>query len=98
MSGLKEFQNSITWLGGIWSSNDVYFIQQRDMYTANYRPDYPECSIYDQVIHQYFDFTNTAQLRGRFAFIRFYHDEGKCRSIYVKTLEELLQVVRGEVS
>jgi hypothetical protein len=97
MSKFKEFINSITWLGGVWSSNDVYFSQQRDQYAADYRPKYPDCSPDDMTINCHHEFSSIAKQRGRYEFIRYYPDECKCRSVYVRTIDELLQVVRGIV-
>lgn len=49
MTDFKYYQSYIKSLGGIWASNDVYFAQMRDMYTAAYLPRYPERSDKDEI-------------------------------------------------
>ena len=51
MSWFKEFKNTVRAKGGIWASNDVYFSQLRDGYTAAYLPAYPQQSPKDEAIH-----------------------------------------------
>ncbi len=51
MSDFKWFKHAIRAKGGIWASNDVYFSQLRDGYTAAYLPAYPEQSPKDETIH-----------------------------------------------
>lgn len=40
----KEFKAEVLAKGGIWASDDVYFSQYRDGYSASYQPNYPEHS------------------------------------------------------
>ena len=75
----------------------MYLSQQRDEYTAEYKPNYPDGSANDQIIHQHLDHTSLARQLGRYEYIRYYPEEGKCRSVYVRTRDELLMVVRGEL-
>ena len=51
MSNFKMFQQNIKALGGIWQSEDVYFSQFRDGYSAAYKPNYPKKSINDKLIN-----------------------------------------------
>ena len=54
-SDMQNFQRNIREKGGIWASDDVYFTQFRDGFSASYRPCFPErspedCSIsYDWI-------------------------------------------------
>ena len=45
--GFKEMVKS---KGGVWNSDDVYFTQFRDGWSASYIPKYPEYSSEDQAI------------------------------------------------
>ena len=56
--GYRWFVDTVKSKGGIWASNDVYFSQMRDVYGANYLPNYPKDSEHDQRL-EYNHFTNT---------------------------------------
>ena len=43
-SNFKCFKSDVRRKGGIWASDDVYFSQFRDGYSAVYKPNYPERS------------------------------------------------------
>lgn len=47
----KKFKNIIRNLGGVWSSEDVYFSKTQSTYTAKYAPKYPESSSEDSTIN-----------------------------------------------
>lgn len=51
MGNFKDFRNDIKRSGGIWASDDVYFSQHRDGYSAAYKPNYPSDSKEDRVIN-----------------------------------------------
>lgn len=53
MGNFKDFKSSVKKKGGIWASDDVYFSQFRDGYSAAYKPNYPQDSAEDQVIYSY---------------------------------------------
>lgn len=48
--GFRDFKDSVRRQGGIWASEDVYFSQFRDGYSAAYQPEYPERSERDCTI------------------------------------------------
>lgn len=50
ISEFSIFKNSIREKGGIWASDDVYFTQYRDGYSASYKPYFPEHSVEDCAI------------------------------------------------
>lgn len=43
-SDFHNFKNNVREKGGIWASDDVYFSQFRDGFSATYKPKYPEHS------------------------------------------------------
>jgi len=50
-SGFKDFIRNVREKGGIWASEDVYFAQFRDGFSASYRPEFPERSAEDCAIN-----------------------------------------------
>ena len=50
MKGFATFKESVREKGGIWASNNVYFTQYRDGYSASYIPHWPEHSPEDCAI------------------------------------------------
>ena len=42
--GFGDFKSAVRRKGGIWASDDVYFTQYRDGYSASYKPEWPEHS------------------------------------------------------
>ena len=44
MNSFAIFKKNVREKGGIWASNDVYFTQYRDGYSASYIPRWPEHS------------------------------------------------------
>lgn len=48
--GFRNFKESVREKGGIWASDDVYFTQFRDGYSASYKPHCPEHSAEDCAI------------------------------------------------
>lgn len=53
MSDFKWFKSAVRARGGKWASNDVYFSQLKDGYTAAYLPQYPQKSKQDEAIYSY---------------------------------------------
>jgi hypothetical protein len=51
MSDFKWFKNTIRTKGGVWASDDVYFSQHKDGYSAAYLPQYPNKSNKDECIY-----------------------------------------------
>ena len=41
MSKFKDFQNEIKEINNVWNSENVFFTQMRDGYSASYTPKYP---------------------------------------------------------
>ena len=52
MSDFKCFKSAVRAKGGKWASNDVYFSQLKDGYTAAYLPQYPQKSKQDDAIYE----------------------------------------------
>lgn len=50
MTNFKIFKELVRKRGGIWASDDVYFSQFRDGYSAAYKPSYPDKDERDQKI------------------------------------------------
>lgn len=51
MSGFKQFIAAAKSKGGIWATEDVQFAQMRDIYSAGYKPEYPNDSPHDQTLN-----------------------------------------------
>lgn len=53
-SNFQMFKLGIHRIGGVFAGEDVYFSQMKDVYSAAYKPDYPNDSIKDISITQVF--------------------------------------------
>ena len=84
-SDLKNFKRAIKALGGKWASDDVYFSQMRDGYSAGYKPAYPKCCNDDMTIQTIYG-TGAAN-RGNYELIVF--RDGKFTSEYFDKLDDI---------
>lgn len=87
MSKFTMFQYKIKNIGGVWASNDVYFMQTRDSYSAAYKPCYPKSSPRDMII-QTIDRTG-AYKRGNYELIRRDEKNDRWFSEYFDNLEQV---------
>lgn len=87
MTNFKQFQNDIKNIGNIWSSNDVYFMQTKDSYSATFKPYYPSSSTRDMIIKT-IDRTG-AYKRGNYELIVFDDEGEKYTSEYFDTIDQL---------
>jgi len=51
-SSFKSFKRMIKEKGGVWQSEDVYFFQTRDTYSAEYLPEFPRYSERDLIVEE----------------------------------------------
>lgn len=85
MSKFKNFQIGVKEISKTWNSENVFFTQMRDGYSASYRPKYPEyCN--DDMIIQTLEGTEAVN-RGDYELIIF--DDGKFTSKYFNDTEEI---------
>ena len=85
MSKFKDFQNEIKEINNVWNSENVFFTQMRDGYSASYRPKYPEYCNKDMII-QTLEGTGAAN-RGNYELIIF--TGGKFISKYFNYVDEI---------
>ena len=85
MSKFKDFQNEIKEINNIWNSENVFFTQMRDGYSASYRPKYPGYCNEDMII-QTLEGTGAAN-RGNYELIIF--AGGKFTSKYFNYVDEI---------
>lgn len=86
-SDFKTFREDIKSLGGVWASENVYFSQMRDGYTAAYKPKYPEpCNKYMTIQTLW---ASGAYNRGNYELISY--REGKFSSNYFNSIAEIKQ-------
>lgn len=87
MTEFKSFIKAVREIGGKWASDDVYFFQMRDGYSATYKPEYPSSSNLDMRICTLHD--TGAQNRGNYELI--VCEDGKFVCKYYKTLQEIAE-------
>ena len=85
MSKFKDFQNEIKEINNVWNSENVFFTQMRDGYSASYRPKYPGYCNEDMII-QTLEGTGAAN-RGNYELIIF--AGGKFTSKYFNYVDEI---------
>lgn len=85
MSNFKQFQKDVRFIYPIWRSEDVYFSQMRDSYSAEYRPKYQDYCTDDMII-QTTDW-NGSYLNGNFELI--IYEDGKYTSKYFDAIDEI---------
>lgn len=90
----KQFISDIRKIDGVWESDDVYFSQMRDGYSASYKPNYPDNCINDMIIQTIYD--TGACNRGNYELIiwengkyssKYFHDTYNIKEFY-NTKEE----------
>ena len=85
MNKFKDFKDKIKEISNTWNSENVFFNQMRDGYSASYRPKYPKYCNDDMTI-QTLEGTGAAN-RGDYELIIF--DGGKFTSKYFDDIEEI---------
>ena len=85
VSYFKQFQEDIRLIYPIWRSEDVYFSQTRDSYSAEYRPKYPDYCTDDMII-QTID-RNGSYLNRNYELI--IYEDGKYTSKYFDEIDEI---------
>lgn len=86
-NGFETFKRAVKALGGKWASDDVYFTQMRDGYSAGYKPEYPKNSNADMTIQTLCG--TGAESRGNIELIVF--RDGKFGSEYFKHIDEITE-------
>lgn len=85
MGKFKDFQIRVKEISKTWNSENVFFTQMRDGYSASYKPEYPEACNDDMII-QTLEGTGASN-RGNYELIIF--DDGKFTSKYFDYVDEI---------
>lgn len=89
MQGFKQFMNDVRALGGPWASDDVYFTQMRDEYSADYRPEYPASTHKDMLIRDIRRWGCT--IPGNYMLVSYWQDADKWHAMYANDLKTLIE-------
>lgn len=87
MTNFKKFKNDIKNIGGVWNTDDVYFSQMRDGYSASYQPKYPDGCTEDMIIQTLEN--SGAYNRGNYELTIWQEHKYGCE--YFNTIEEIRQ-------